>query len=33
MTNEEEKLEAKDLFLLIFVLIAGWLILFQSNLF
>lgn len=33
MTNEEQNLGLRDIFLLIFVLFAGWLILFQSNLF
>ncbi len=33
MRNEESQLGANDLFLLIFVLVAGWLLLFHSNLF
>ncbi len=33
MRNEEVRLSANDIFLVLFVLVAGWLLLFQSNLF
>ncbi len=33
MRNDETQLGANDVFLLIFVIVAGWLLLFQSNLF
>ena len=33
MKNEETQFRANDIFLLLFVLVAGWLLLFQSNLF
>lgn len=32
MKNEQTQVEGKDLFLLLFVLVAGWLFLFQSGL-
>lgn len=33
MKNNTTQFESRDLFLMIFVLVAGWLLLFQSNLF
>jgi hypothetical protein len=33
MQNQENQLEVNDLGLLLFVLVAGWLLLFQSGLF
>jgi hypothetical protein len=33
MRNQENQLEANDIGLLMFVLVAGWLLLFQSGLF
>ncbi len=33
MRNQENQLEANDIGLLLFVLVAGWLFLFQSGLF
>lgn len=33
MRNQENQMEAKDLGLILFVIVAGWLLLFQSNLF
>jgi hypothetical protein len=33
MRNEETQFRPNDIFLILFVLVAGWLLLFQSNLF
>lgn len=33
MRNEETRLGANDVLLLVFVIVAGWLLLFRSNLF
>jgi len=33
MRNQENEFEANDIGLLIFILVAGWLLLFQSGLF
>jgi hypothetical protein len=33
MRNEETRFGVNDIFLLLFVVVAGWLLLFQSNLF
>ena len=32
MKNEQTQVEGKDFFLLLFVLVAGWMLLFQSGL-
>lgn len=32
MRNEEAQVQGKDFFLLLFVLVAGWMLLFQSGL-
>ena len=33
MNNEEARFRANDIFLILFVLVAGWLLIFQSHLF
>lgn len=33
MRNQESELRANDLALILFILVAGWLLLFQANLF